>query len=401
MAGVGAFYRRIGRALAGRWRGYTAWILAGNLEAAGQFGLKPAASLPLRNGPIDCRLLKFELAGSSSESTVRPSGAGPSATRSSPAEALRNRLARMGKHWARWARRQEISCYRLYDGDLPEVPWTIDRYQDRLHIVEHESPHGRSPLEHREWFEALLGVVGEVLGVTAENIHAHPDEKATGPAAYKERTKAVRADRFVVTESGHRVEVDLGRRDDTGLVPEMRTLRERMAAESPGLRFLNLFGRSGGASLFAGAEPGNARSTITLVPSGGFARWAEHNFELNHLSEPDHVIIQADPIEWIERMAQAQATPLDLMLVAPPAGFHRRSDTRAWNPREEYRQLLDSLQPLLAERGRIYFVSSVRRFRLDPADLPWASTRDVSAQMLPADCRTKPRLRIWSLVRAV
>ncbi len=63
VAGVGAFYRRIGRALAGRWRGYTAWVLAGNVAAADQFDLTPVASLPLRNGPIDCRLLKFELDG--------------------------------------------------------------------------------------------------------------------------------------------------------------------------------------------------------------------------------------------------------------------------------------------------------------------------------------------------
>ncbi len=90
--------------------------------------------------------------------------------------------------------------------------------------------------------------------------------------------------------------------------------------------------------------------------------------------------------------------PFDLVLVAPAAGFHRRHDTRAWNPREEYRQLLDKVHPLLATRGKIYFVSSVRRFRLDPADVPWATTRDVTAQLLSPDCRAKPSLRCWSLV---
>ena len=172
VAGVGAFYRRIGRVLANRWRGYTAWVLAGNVEAAEQFDIKPSASLPLRNGPIDCRLLRFELGAPSGQRQQPRKIAGSSdrpaaSVRSSPAEALRSRLARMGKHWARWARRQEITCYRVYDCDLPEVPWTIDRYDDRLHIVEHESPHGRSPLEHGEWFEQLVAIVAEALAVAS------------------------------------------------------------------------------------------------------------------------------------------------------------------------------------------------------------------------------------------
>ncbi len=128
-------------------------------------------------------------------------------------------------------------------------------------------------------------------------------------------------------------------------------------------------------------------------------RWAGYNFELNRLAEPNHVIVQADPIEWIDRLAEARATPFDLVLVAPPAGFHRRQDSRAWNPRDEYRQLLDSVHRLVAPQGKIYFVSTVRRFRLDPADVAWASTRDVTAQLLPADCRAKPSFRCWTLVR--
>ncbi len=180
-----------------RWRGYTAWVLAGNLEAAEQFDLVPAASYPLRNGPIDCRLLKFgvgRIVNRRLEARIAhaPVEKPVSATRSSPAEALRNRLARMGKHWARWARRQEISCYRIYDCDLPEVPWTIDRYEDRLQIVEHESPHGRSPLEHRQWFDGLLAIVGEALDtpLEAKNIHAHPDDESIGAIQAREGAQA-------------------------------------------------------------------------------------------------------------------------------------------------------------------------------------------------------------------
>ena len=401
------FYRRLGNVLARRWQGYTAWVLAGNLEAAQQFGVEPAAGYPLFNGPIECRLLKFDLDDSAGHSPGTSGATAPrtddraSTVRSSPAEGLRNRLARMGKHWARWARRQGIGCYRIYDCDMSEVPWTIDRYEDRLYIVEHDRPHGRTPLEHRQWFDGLVDVVSQVLDVPAERVHAHScDPHSASPR--REGAHAKQHERFVVHEGGCRVEVDLGRRDDTGLAPDLRTLRQHLAAEAAGKRFLNFFGRSGAATVFAGvgaAGTAKARMTVTVEPSTGFARWAGYNFELNGLAEPDHVIVQAEPIEWIERLSAARATPFDLVLVAPPGGFHRREDSRAWNPREEYRQLLDSVHRLLAVQGKIYFVSTVRRFRLDPADVPWASTRDVTAQLLPADCRAKPSFRCWTLVR--
>ncbi len=174
----------------------------------------------------------------------------------------------MGKHWARWARRQGIGCYRIYDCDMPEVPWTIDRYEDRLYILEHDRPHGRTPLEHRQWFEGLVEVVGQVLDVPAERLHAHPcDPHAVG--LKREGTK--QNERFVVDEGGCRVEVDLGRRDDTGLAPDLRTLRQHLAAEGAGKRFLNLFGRSGAATVFAAAGGGNARLTVTVEPGTGFA----------------------------------------------------------------------------------------------------------------------------------
>jgi putative N6-adenine-specific DNA methylase len=55
------FHRRIGDVLKHRWAGYTAWILAGNLEAAKFIGLKPGAKIRLFNGQIECRLLKFAI----------------------------------------------------------------------------------------------------------------------------------------------------------------------------------------------------------------------------------------------------------------------------------------------------------------------------------------------------
>lgn len=56
-----AFYRKIGDTLKQNWKGWTAWVFTGNLALAKRVGLKPSQRIVLYNGPIECRLLKYEL----------------------------------------------------------------------------------------------------------------------------------------------------------------------------------------------------------------------------------------------------------------------------------------------------------------------------------------------------
>jgi len=60
-AEMAALYKTIGDALKANFQDYDAFVFTGNLEAAKSVGLKAARRTPLFNGPIDCRLLKYEL----------------------------------------------------------------------------------------------------------------------------------------------------------------------------------------------------------------------------------------------------------------------------------------------------------------------------------------------------
>ncbi|GAB3572838.1 THUMP domain-containing class I SAM-dependent RNA methyltransferase [Hymenobacter daeguensis] len=64
-AQMATLYKTIGDTLKTNFQGYNAFVFTGNLEAAKSIGLKPARRIPLFNGPIDCRLLKYELYGGS------------------------------------------------------------------------------------------------------------------------------------------------------------------------------------------------------------------------------------------------------------------------------------------------------------------------------------------------
>ncbi len=80
---MAALYKTIGDALKANFQGYDAFVFTGNLEAAKSIGLKTKRRTPLFNGPIDCRLLKYELYGGSRR-TSPPGSPHPPAP--SPAE---------------------------------------------------------------------------------------------------------------------------------------------------------------------------------------------------------------------------------------------------------------------------------------------------------------------------
>lgn len=54
-------YKGIGDALKQNFTGFEAWIITSNYDAAKFIGLRPSARIPLYNGPIETKFIKFEL----------------------------------------------------------------------------------------------------------------------------------------------------------------------------------------------------------------------------------------------------------------------------------------------------------------------------------------------------
>ena len=81
---MNALYKTIGDALKTNFQGFEAFVFTGNLEAAKAIGLKVSRRIPLFNGPIDCRLLNYELYRGSRRSL--PPGGSPHPPAPSPVE---------------------------------------------------------------------------------------------------------------------------------------------------------------------------------------------------------------------------------------------------------------------------------------------------------------------------
>src|SRR5690349_12535437 len=84
--------------------------------------------------------------------------------------AFANRLEKDFRHYGRWARRQGLTAFGIYDLDLPEVPWAIDWYAGKVHAAEY--PRSRQVRESRgdEVRARVVTVIQQVLQVAPSDI---------------------------------------------------------------------------------------------------------------------------------------------------------------------------------------------------------------------------------------
>src|SRR5690242_697851 len=81
-----------------------------------------------------------------------------------------NRLLKVYKHKSKQAKRLNVSCYRIYDHDLPEFPFAIELYEDKIYVAEYRRRHGMTDEEHEAWLQESFKIIGEILKLPEENI---------------------------------------------------------------------------------------------------------------------------------------------------------------------------------------------------------------------------------------
>jgi 23S rRNA (guanine2445-N2)-methyltransferase / 23S rRNA (guanine2069-N7)-methyltransferase len=431
-----AVYRRIGDALKRAWPGYTAFVFTGNAEAAKFFGLRPSKKIRLNNGPIHCQLLRFEIFapapatdgasetakdaketkdnGADTNHTVdgekqqrlagHPSGLEPQAASLSrvpdrrqwqdQAREFSNRLVRMAKHWKKWARRQGITCFRLYDRDLPEVPLALDWYEGHLHVAEYVRPHDRTEIEHQVWLSRMIEAAAAALAIDPTLVAVKRRGRQRGPAQYQRQSEEGR--RLIVHEAGHRFEVNLSDYLDTGLFLDHRITRTMVEKDAAGKRFLNLFGYTGAFTVYAAA--GGAVETTTVDLSSTYSQWAERNLKLNGYADSHHQIVRSDAMRFLRRIIPG-GSEFDLAVVDPPTFSNSKNTPNIWDVDRDHVELLNLVLQRLSPGGKIYFSTNFRKFKFRGDEILGATIREISRQTVPPDFRNKRIHRCWTLIR--
>jgi 23S rRNA (guanine2445-N2)-methyltransferase / 23S rRNA (guanine2069-N7)-methyltransferase len=309
---------------------------------------------------------------------------------------FRRRLAKRFKHLAKWARRQGIEAFRIYDRDIPEIPLAIDWYAGWLHAAEYDRPHERTEIEHEVWLDRMIEAAAAELGVPLDRTFLKTRRRQRGGEQYEKL--AERKALVTVHEGGLAFECNLSDYVDTGLFLDHRITRSLVRAEAAGKRFLNLFGYTGSFSVYAAA--GGAAETTSVDLSNTYLDWTRANLARNGFKDAGrHRTVRDEARAFLEHRARRGEPPFDLVVVDPPTYSRSAKSETPWDVERDHADLLELVWRNLAPSGVVYFSTNFRRFHL-AADLlePRFTVREITNRTIPEDFRNERIHRCWRLV---
>ncbi len=294
------------------------------------------------------------------------------------AEMFANRLRKNARHLAKWAKRSDVTCYRVYDRDIPELPVTLDSYEGALVMNDY-----RIDPSDDAWLDALADAAKVVL--EAHECFAKRRERLVDRQAghQYERLGETAAGR-VVHEGALRFRVNLSDYVDTGLFLDHRITRARVADE-PGESLLNLFAYTGAFSVHAAAA---GKRTTSVDLSNTYLEWARANLELNHTSGE---LVHADVREFLTDARRA-GRHWDVAIVDPPTFSNSKRMEYTFDIQRDHAALLADVAEVVT--GPIWFSTNRKRFALEYAG-PRTVTDETHATT-PPDFRGTPH-RAWRL----
>jgi 23S rRNA (guanine2445-N2)-methyltransferase / 23S rRNA (guanine2069-N7)-methyltransferase len=384
-------YAQLGAVLRERYRGWRAAVLTGHPPLGRELGICAKRTHRLFNGPIECRLLRFDLTPEHFEARRERGRLPPfdaDAARARPGAAMfANRLRKnLGSRGA-WADAERVSCFRVYDADMPEYAFAIDLYRDApaagarrwVYVQEYTPPATVDAAKARARREEAFAVIPAAFGVPAEAVHLRMRRPQKHGQQYGKT--AATGELHEVEEAGLRFLVNFTDYLDTGLFLDHRLTRARLRSAAAGKRFLNLFGYTGTASVYAAA--GGARATTTLDLSRTYLDWAGRNLALNGFGDRHrHRLIREDALAWLERPADE---PYDLVFLDPPTASRSKRMATAFDVQRDHVRLIRGAVRRLAPGGLLVFSTSFRKFRLDRSALEHLDIADITAQTIPQD----------------
>lgn len=362
-------YQEMGEALHQYFQGWDVGVLTSDPMLAKALGLRSYKNYSFYNGSIPCQLYCLRL-----DETNQLRHSGPHKL-SEAAQMLSNRLRKNIQNLKKWAERQEIECYRVYDADLPEYAFAIDKYGDFLVLQEYMPP--KSIPEHVAATRRLdvMTVVPDVFQVSANKIvikHRKP-QKREQYQKYDDKKE-----RVVGKEGFAKFYLNLHDYLDTGLFLDHRILRLEFAHLKPQTRFLNLFCYTGTASVHA-ALSGATTTNVDL--SNTYLTWAMDNFRLNNLTVAKHHFIQSDVMAWL-KAAQAY---YDVIYMDAPSFSNSKRMQGTLDIQRDHVAMIRFAMRRLAPGGQLYFSTHLRTFKMDEAVYEFASVQDISKKTIDID----------------
>ncbi|MBQ7158215.1 MAG: class I SAM-dependent methyltransferase [Treponema sp.] len=358
------------------------------------------------------------------------------------AQLFSNRLAKKYRLLRKWARKNRVSCYRLYDRDIPELPLAADVYEflpdgvaDKieaakflreedqrvsandptvaqeiarrryLHLFMYERPFETDEAEEQAWMDAMVHAAAEVLSIEESHVIVKTRKRQKGENQY-EKLESARTLEGLVQECGQLFKVNLSDYLDTGLFFDHRPLRSIVRETASGKSVLNLFCYTGSFSVYA-AE-GKARRVESVDLSNTYLGWARENLAQNGFSDAKkYVFTKSDVTAFLQKKRAEKPTDAnryDIIILDPPTFSNSKSTANTLDINRDWSRLVTDSLNLLSPNGTLYFSTNSKRLKFDASLIPEETENgakitvsDMTAQSLPEDYKGTKSRRCWKL----
>jgi 23S rRNA (cytosine1962-C5)-methyltransferase len=317
----------------------------------------------------------------------------PVAPPAPPYDQLANRLRRVHRHRRTWGRRRGITCWRLYERDIPDQPLIVDWYDGDAVVWTFDRTRNETAADQAAWVAAVLGAVCAGLDLPQERVWLKERRRQEG-GQYQRlgRTGAVKT----VAEHGLGFEVNLSDYLDTGLFLDHRPTRMAVRAQAAGRRVLNLFAYTGAFTVHARA--GGAAATTTVDLNQNYLDWARRNLAHNGFAEDAaHALVRADCLAWLAQEARARPGRWDIVVCDPPTFSNSTAMAHDFSVVRDQGPLLARCAALLAPGGTLWFSTNARGFEL--TEPPPLAVTETSAESVSEDFRNRRAHRCWRMQR--
>jgi len=310
-----------------------------------------------------------------------------------------NRLQKVNRHISKQAKRLGVTCFRVYDHDLPEFPFCIEVYEDKLYVAEYNRRHRMTEEEHEQWLVESLNVISCIFGIQQEDIFLRLRRKKPGKLGQYRKENGGQHE-FIVHENGLKFLVNLSDYLDTGLFLDHRLTRERIKVAAKDKRVLNLFCYTGSFSVYAAA--GEAEEVVSVDLSKTYLHWAKRNMELNGFLENDpadggkYQLLHADVKQYLKNIAPGY---FDLVVLDPPTFSNSQRMQDFLDVQRDHVELINQCLRGMRPGGCLFFSTNYTKFVLQTDKISSGSVDDITKQTTPFDFEGKLLRYCFRLVK--
>jgi len=300
-----------------------------------------------------------------------------------------NRLLKNYKHRLKQAKRLNVSCWRLYDHDLPEFPICVEFYEDYIYIAEYNRRHALTDEEHEIWFNETKKIIADMTGVPIDKMYVKLRKRMSHREGQYEKEAVTESKIITVQENGLQFLVNLTDYLDTGLFLDHRVTRQMVQAEAKDTYFLNLFSYTSSFSVYA-AKAG-AKSVTSVDLSKTYLNWSEENFKINQIVPSSaYQFIHADVKQYLKTLP---VNFYDLVVMDPPTFSNSKRMKDILDIQRDHAELINDMLKAMKPGGILYFSTNFTQFIIDAEQIKSTQIKDITKATTPFDF--EGRLKRW------